>query len=172
MWHEYNLFRNGNYDRITQLLHTQVLTAYLGVPSQETSFEDARHALAKVESRVLPEAFVLLEGHAVTPAISRRWGNSVTGGPQPPKKSPVSLGDGAVNGHVVVGEQGWAQKPPRQRPRRTELERSPAEVQGKDPHHRGKVSRDRADQSMKVSKIKGVAEGRRRRYTPRHVVVW
>ena len=50
----------------------------------------------------MPEAFVLLEGHAVTPAISRRWGNSVTGGPQPPKKSPVSLGDGAVNGHVVV----------------------------------------------------------------------
>ena len=73
-------------------------------------------SLTKVESRVLPEAFVLLEGHAVTPAISRRWGNSVTGGPQPPKKSPVSLGDGAVNGHVVVGEQSWAQKPPRQRP--------------------------------------------------------
>ena len=112
-------------------------------------------SLTKVESRVLPEAFVLLEGHAVTPAISRRWGNSVTGGPQPPKKSPVSLGDGAVNGHVVVGEQSWAQKPPRQRPRRTELERSPAEVQGKDPHHRGKVSRDRADQSMKVSKSVG-----------------
>ena len=69
---------------------------------------------SKVESRVLPEAFVLLEGHAVTPTISRRWGNSVTGGPQPPKKSPVSLGDGAVNGHVVAGEQSRAQKPPRQ----------------------------------------------------------